>query len=180
MTEFVVTPPYAFAKINLHTRSLVTNATATASHVGMWRFNEANQVTGYDLVFEGVTSWLAKLGVGDLSSPTEVKLLFIPRLCAAIDQLCTGANQVYPSLAACASFLTPLPVRRVEEGNIVACRQYHAPLARFRPDLHCPHVGPTGGGKCVDKPFMKMYEDDVKVLGLPWVSPLDIAEETAA
>lgn len=170
ITQFVASPPYAFAKVDLPTISMVTNATATASHIGLWRFDEADRITGYDLDFAGITPALAVVSV-NYSSPIVVRQGLIPRLCASIQQLCTGGNQVYDSTEACVRFLTPLPVRRFEEGNIVACRAYHAPLARFRPDVHCAHVGPSGGGKCVDKPFESMYEDDVKMLGLPWMGP---------
>lgn len=170
ITQFVASPPYAFAKVDLPTISMVTNATATASHIGLWRFDEADRITGYDLDFAGITPALAVVSV-NYSSPIVVRQGLIPRLCASIQQLCTGGNQVYDSTEACVRFLTPLPVRRFEEGNIVACRAYHAPLARFRPDVHCAHVGPSGGGKCVDKPFESMYEDDAKMLGLPWMGP---------
>lgn len=170
VTQFVASPPYAFAKVNLPLLSLNTNASATASHIGMWRFDEAGRITGYDLFYSGLTPAFAAIGI-DYSSPTVVREALIPVLCANIDQLCTGNNRVYDSAEACVRFLTPLPVRRIEEGNVAACRAYHAPLARFRPDVHCAHVGPTGGGKCVDRPFESVYEVDTNVLGLPWIGP---------
>ena len=33
--------------------------------------------------------------------------------------------------------------------------------------IHCPHVGPTGGGKCVDKPYLDKYFDDERLFGRP-------------
>ncbi|GAB0496358.1 hypothetical protein MMPV_007670 [Pyropia vietnamensis] len=169
VAEFVASPPYAFAKINLPTLSLITNATAKASHIGMWRFDDKGLITGYDLNFAGLTPANAALGT-DYASPTVVREAIIPRLCANIEKFCNGDYRVYESAEACVRFLTPLPVTRMEEGNIAACRAYHAPLARFRPDVHCAHVGPSGGGKCVDKPFETMYKDDTAMLGLPWVA----------
>lgn len=168
VTQFVASPPYAFAKVNLPTLSLNTNASATASHIGMWRFDDAGLINGYDLYYAGLTPALAAMGI-DYSSPTVVREALIPRLCASIEQLCTGDSRVYESADACVRFLTPLRVGRFEEGNLAACRAYHAPLARFRPDVHCAHVGPSGGGKCVDKPFETMYEVDTNVLELPWM-----------
>lgn len=179
VAEFVATPPYAFAKVNLHTLSLNTNATATASHVGMWRFDEHGLITGYDLYFAGLTPAFAALGV-DYTSAKVVREIIIPRLCASIEEFCNGDYRVYESEEACVRFLTPLPVKRLEEGNLAACRAYHAPLARFRPNVHCAHVGPSGGGKCVDKPFETMYMDDDTLLGLPWVgSGVHIDKEAA-
>ena len=32
-------------------------------------------------------------------------------------------------------------------------------LAVLRPNVHCPHVGPTGGMKCVDKSEDKWFLD---------------------
>lgn len=32
-------------------------------------------------------------------------------------------------------------------------------LAALRPNVHCPHVGPTGGMKCVDKSIDQVLYD---------------------
>jgi hypothetical protein len=32
---------------------------------------------------------------------------------------------------------------------------------------HCPHVGPTGGGKCVDVLYNDVYFDDQALFGSP-------------
>lgn len=34
------------------------------------------------------------------------------------------------------------------------CRIIHVRLVGVNPGLHCPHVGPSGGGKCVDVPYV--------------------------
>ena len=49
----------------------------------------------------------------------------------------------------------------------VVCRTIHIILARVRPDVHCMHVGPTGGGKCVDEPYNEGYFDDEALFGQP-------------
>lgn len=36
-----------------------------------------------------------------------------------------------------------------------------------RPDVHCPHVGPTGGGKCVDIDYSTDYFDDERLFKAP-------------
>lgn len=33
--------------------------------------------------------------------------------------------------------------------------------------IHCPHVGPTGGGKCVPISYNDVYFDDVELFGEP-------------
>ncbi len=57
---------------------------------------------------------------------------------------CTGAHQVYPTMAACleqcAGFPTsPAYSAAVQSGNSFACRTYHLTLAAIDPD-HCPHL----------------------------------------
>jgi hypothetical protein len=41
--------------------------------------------------------------------------------------------------------------------NSVQCRSIHLSLAAIRPAYHCPHVGPSGGGKCIDKKYNDLY-----------------------
>ncbi|KAJ7209274.1 hypothetical protein GGX14DRAFT_566458 [Mycena pura] len=45
-------------------------------------------------------------------------------------------------------------------GDNVCCRFIHLILAAIRPEVHCQHVGPTGGGKCIDIPYNQVYFDD--------------------
>lgn len=39
--------------------------------------------------------------------------------------------------------------------------------------VHCPHVGPTGGGKCVDIDYRVDYFDDLELFGManPFMCP---------
>lgn len=30
------------------------------------------------------------------------------------------------------------------------CRHFHARYVDISPSVHCPHIGPTGGGKCTE------------------------------
>lgn len=34
--------------------------------------------------------------------------------------------------------------------NTLLCRMVHQNMVPFRPAVHCPHIGPTGGGYCDD------------------------------
>lgn len=45
-------------------------------------------------------------------------------------------------------------------GDDVVCRFVHVLPARIRPQVHCPHVGPTGGGKCVEVQYDEVYFED--------------------
>lgn len=35
-------------------------------------------------------------------------------------------------------------------GDTLLCRMVHENMVHLRPEVHCPHIGPTGGGMCVD------------------------------
>jgi hypothetical protein len=50
-------------------------------------------------------------------------------------------------------------------GDNVVCRTIHVILTGLRPDLHCPHVGPTGGEKCVDINYNGPYFNDDELFG---------------
>lgn len=75
-------------------------------------------------------------------------LPFLP----GIQQVCTGANQVYNSVADCVNFLSTLPLEDETQffgtGNTLGCRDWHLGMARVDPAMHCPHVSVNGGGKC--------------------------------
>ena len=34
--------------------------------------------------------------------------------------------------------------------NTLLCRMVHQNMVPFRPDVHCSHIGPSGGGYCSD------------------------------
>lgn len=40
-------------------------------------------------------------------------------------------------------------------------------LTASSPQVHCPHVGPTGGGKCVDVAYPLQYFNDQALYGEP-------------
>ena len=99
---------------------------------GMQIFNISNEAT-----FEGfVTGQLAK------------------SICTTHATYCNGTNQQYASTAECNAFLTngsiPLGTPYQLGMDTVACRSLHQAMLPYRPDVHCPHVGPTGGGYCTN------------------------------
>jgi len=74
-------------------------------------------------------------------------------ICDTHQNYCTGENQQYDDMTDCMSFLT----QQVRFGeayelgrNTILCRMVHENMVPFRPEVHCPHIGPTGGGMCVD------------------------------
>ncbi|KAK6331417.1 hypothetical protein TWF730_004498 [Orbilia blumenaviensis] len=49
--------------------------------------------------------------------------------------------------------------------DTVTCRIVHLMLAEVDPDDHCTHVGPTGGGKCVEYPYYDRLFDELPLFG---------------
>jgi hypothetical protein len=93
----------------------------------------------------------------------------IQEICGLQAQTCVGPNTVYDGVDDCMRTLAAKPFGRSDEtwGDNVVCRIVHVLLTKIRPEagftfehpeffrsdfrqVHCPHVGPTGGGKCID------------------------------
>jgi hypothetical protein len=72
--------------------------------------------------------------------------------CDAIVGACSGANAQYNSKEDCVAYCNasnwPKGVDGEQANNTVACRIYHAGVAKDEPVSHCPHAGPSGDGVC--------------------------------
>lgn len=111
----------------------------------------------------------------------------IQQLCGLIEDKCVGNNTQYQNAEDCVEFLSQRPYGEYSEawGDNVVCRSIHSILTQIRPEvcniltsmagrcgedrltdgiailqIHCKHVGPTGGGKCVDASYNDKYLDD--------------------
>ena len=68
--------------------------------------------------------------------------------------VCVGANAQYSNTLDCTNHcetFVGIPPGSPDdvEGNTIGCRLYHTSIANStRPELHCPHSGPTGGNVC--------------------------------
>ncbi|RAK95706.1 uncharacterized protein BO80DRAFT_249267 [Aspergillus ibericus CBS 121593] len=162
ITQFAATQDTAVSTtvitFNISTFDLVIPGVITA----WFQFNSAGQVTQYDAVFR----WLDLLFNQILqaagrqfhtSDPVGIQSrvadLFARTICQTHERHCLGANRQYPSEDACLEFLTqqirfgqPYEMGR----NTLLCREVHDNMVRYNPDVHCAHIGPTGGDYCVD------------------------------
>ncbi|KAJ4490750.1 hypothetical protein J3R30DRAFT_3400017 [Lentinula aciculospora] len=79
-------------------------------------------------------------------------------VCAVSSLYCTGIYQQYESQDACLSFMSALPFGESWQGgmNTGWCRYIHKNLVQFRPDVHCPHIGPSGGDMCIDRNYLEV------------------------
>lgn len=74
-------------------------------------------------------------------------------ICSIAQSSCNGTNEQYDSEADCMDYLTK-GVRfgqTYEMGmNTLLCRMVHQGMVPMRPDVHCSHIGKSGGQYCVD------------------------------
>ncbi|KAJ3730818.1 hypothetical protein C8R42DRAFT_17556 [Lentinula raphanica] len=82
-------------------------------------------------------------------------------VCEMSTQYCTGENQVYDSNDACMEFMTNIEFGNPWEGGMDNgwCRYIHKNMVKYRPEVHCPHIGPTGGDMCIARDYVQLTED---------------------
>ncbi|TGO29942.1 hypothetical protein BPAE_0009g00380 [Botrytis paeoniae] len=126
--------------------------------IAFWRFDDKGAVLYYDAQIPNLSLWSAKFTGADISNIAVQTLDIVTNLCPQIQTRCTGANQGNPNAIAksdveCIATLLAKPFGTFDEtwgDNIV----------------HCPHVGPTGGMKCVDDDYNQGYlADDLALFG---------------
>jgi hypothetical protein len=81
--------------------------------------------------------------------------------CGHIPGLWAG-NTPLQRFQSCVNFMNSIPygTRERNNANSFACRSLHTPLTFFRPDPHCFHAGPTGGGACIDFTYESYFQKD--------------------
>jgi hypothetical protein len=124
-----------------------TNLTQT----GWYRFNSAGKVE---------SMYISILQFGLLMDNASTHMQRVEQICGVALTFCHGNNTQYNSFEECAKFLATLPEGTYyrANSNSVVCRQFHSYLATSDPATHCPHIGPTGGMKCIDFSYSSYYE----------------------
>ena len=161
-----------------------------AFQIAFWKFDECGAVLKYDAWIPNLNDWIVA-GLGISISNPQVDMQSIQQLCAGTQQRCTGSNTQWNSIEECISTLSQKPYGNYDEawGDNIVCRTIHLVLTQVRPQVsslshqtrvlrprqilncpkqvHCPHVGPTGGGKCVDYAYPLEYFTDKALYGDP-------------
>lgn len=126
-------------------------------------FNAQGQISQYDATFkhwQWTVDYLLQAAAKKFLTPTKeatVTLLtqaIAKSICQTSMTYCNATNTIqYKTSEECFAFLTS-KVRFGEAyelgKNTLLCRMVHQNMVPFRPEVHCPHIGPTGGGYCVD------------------------------
>ncbi|CAG8008666.1 unnamed protein product [Penicillium olsonii] len=125
------------------------------------QYNADGKIASYDATFRWFGYLLDTLleGVAEKINGTSEKALayvtdtLAKSICATSTSHCKGENQQYDDSDACYKYLTektrfgqPHELGR----NTLLCRSIHEHMVQYRPEVHCEHIGPTGGGYCVD------------------------------
>jgi len=141
---------------------------ATLKQVAFWKFDQDGAVLKYDAWIPNLNDWVTA-ATGAAISNAQFDAQSIQQVCAVTQQRCTGPNTQWTCVEECVSVLSQKPYGNYDEawGDNIVCRSIHLVLTLVRPDVHCPHVGPTGGGKCVDVPYPTDYFSDQSLYGDP-------------
>jgi hypothetical protein len=135
----------------LFTSSSFPNPT-NLTQIGRAKFNEKSQITSMEFT---------NMNLGYLMDHVMSHAQRVKAICSVAVNYCDGSNLQYNSFKDCSDFLSTLKEgswNRVNS-NTVVCRQYHAWLATVDPSMHCSHIGPSGGGKCIDFTYGSYYHE---------------------
>ncbi|KAJ7476686.1 hypothetical protein FB451DRAFT_1087339 [Mycena latifolia] len=151
---------------------------STLKQIAFWHFDATGAVLQYDAWIPSLDLFSVLAHGFDTSSPAGMNTT-IQAVCGQQAQTCIGDNMVYSSADDCFQTLASKPFGRLDEawGDNVVCRSIHVLLTKIRPEVHCPHVGPTGGGKCIDVAYNDVYFNDQFLFGAPLGQPFHCGSE---
>ncbi|KAF8870368.1 hypothetical protein BD779DRAFT_1632312 [Infundibulicybe gibba] len=162
-------------------------------------FDDDGKITQYDAqlvrsswIFPTILPQLVPRIAAELGKPldTDPVTLLTTRaaldICSTHEKFCLGKNRQYNSTAECMKFIqTSVPFGDIWQAgqNTGICRYLHKAMVPSRPQVHCPHIGPSGGDMCIareyteevtanpfSRPFVQLPGgltiDDVKKYGL--------------
>jgi len=147
--------------------------------------NESGLIAQYDIVFrrlawafDYVKPFLRPQLVEELGSMADgckddddlMHLRASIDICREHETYCHGADQQYESTQACIDYIyQTVPFGKVYEwgGDSAMCRYIHKGMIKYRPDVHCPHIGPSGGGMCIKRDYVN--ETTQKLYPVPFL-----------
>ncbi|KAK4140465.1 uncharacterized protein C8A04DRAFT_32049 [Dichotomopilus funicola] len=136
--------------------------------VAFWKFDHKGAVLKYDAWIPNLNSWV-KSTTGLNADNAQFRAASIEQICGATQLRCQGNNTQWNSTEECVATLSQKDYGSYDEawGDNIVCRSIHVVLTQVRPDDHCPHVGPTGGGKCVNIDYPTNYFSDKQLYQQP-------------
>ena len=172
ITQFVANDDIASAttvfNFNATTFGLVVPVT-----IDTWiQWNDDGKIVRYDATFRWFDHLIETLfgAMGKKLNTTSeeqiaehISQVLAQTICKTHEENCHGENQQYESTDQCLDFLLnqtrfgkPFELGR----DTLLCREVHELMVKYRPEIHCSHIGPTGGDYCVDeRPYMKVVTE---------------------
>ncbi|THX27189.1 hypothetical protein D6D12_05675 [Aureobasidium pullulans] len=163
---------------------LPVTGTTIPQELDFWvTYNDKGEISQYDGNFRylqwQLTSTIASIAKAqNLSSSTSLLPILHAKLansiCETATTFCNGTNLQYANQQACENHL--YNETRFGDGwewgmDTVSCRMIHQNMAPLRPDVHCEHIGPSGGGMCVDdRTYVGNLEENYFV-NTPFLAP---------
>ncbi|KAK1750370.1 hypothetical protein QBC47DRAFT_455288 [Echria macrotheca] len=166
--EVAASVVYLYCNVVDPTRPDNGKTLAPLKQVAFWRFDDQGAVLKYDAWIPNLNTWVEATTAAQVTN-TQFQAQSIQQICAVTQMRCTGGNTQWTSIEQCVMMLSQKPYGNYDAawGDNIVCRSIHLVLTQVRPDVHCPHVGPTGGGKCVDVPYPSDYFSDQTLYGDP-------------
>lgn len=125
-------------------------------------WNAAGQIWQYDATYRWFANLLdatlaAAMPLINATTPAGAVAYFrnaiATSICTTSQQYCAGPNAQYADFAACHRTLAAdkrFGASYELGADTLLCRMVHENMVPLRPAVHCPHIGPAGGGMCVD------------------------------
>ncbi|KAJ3132956.1 hypothetical protein HDU90_006492 [Geranomyces variabilis] len=181
IVQFASTGNVASTSVIVNFQDLLTGSLEPLQIDSYTSYNSKGQIQQYDAIFRRYPWFLqtavqAKAGgllalyhqlTGTALTPTAANVnvamqaLLANSICQTHTISCTADLAQYSSQQECYNFLTqnvPLGEGWQAGQNNVLCRAIHQNMIPLRPAEHCPHIGKTGGGMCVDVPYASVFE----------------------
>jgi len=125
---------------------------------GFFRFGAHDRITSFDLTI---------LNIGAALDPRsdDERQRRIQGVCALAAANCPNefvGDTTAVKAADCEAFVATKPYGSWNRGNsdTFSCRELHVILTALRPEIHCPHVGKTGGNACVDVSYESFFDQE--------------------
>lgn len=119
--------------------------------------------TFYDLLtpYVAASMNISVDSINDTYRETLFKQLIAQSVCKIHEEYCLGENRQYDSYESCTDFFMSIPFGKsyaLGQDNAI-CRMLHQEMVPSRPEVHCPHIGPSGGMMCVKRNYTEVTEE---------------------
>ncbi|KAK0187765.1 hypothetical protein F5146DRAFT_1207088, partial [Armillaria mellea] len=169
----VIEQPVVFVNFIVDFLFETVNLTLPLQIDAVIRFNDTNMtVTSYDATFRRWSqAWdyfipflvpkaaeelmaVNTTGVDYTNSTDIIVHRAAADICTVAQTYCLGENQQYESYEDCVHFLTKeVPFGASWSGGENPILTTSIDMVKYRPEVHCPHVGPTGGDYCIPRNY---------------------------